>query len=51
MAEKALREEEEERPAVAVQTNVFTMEIVKMKRKGAMKKKLRSIAGLKLLRQ
>ena len=33
MAEKALREEEEERPAVAVQTKVFTMEIVKMKRK------------------
>ena len=51
MAEKALREEEEERPAVAVQTKVFTMEIVKMKRKGAIKKKLRSIAGLKLLRQ
>ena len=51
MAEKALREEEEERPAVAVQTKVFTMEIVKMKMKGAIKKKLRSIAGLKFLRQ
>ena len=51
MAEKALREEEEERPAVAIQAKVFTMEIIKKKRKGAMKKKLRRIAGLKLLRQ
>ena len=47
MAEKALREEEEERPAVAVQAKVFTMEIVKMKRKETMKKKLRRLAGLK----
>ena len=47
MAEKALREEEEERPAVAVQAKVFTMEIIKKKRKGGMKKKLRRIAGLK----
>ena len=47
MAEKALREEEEERPAVAVHANVFTMEIIKKKRKGTMKNKLRRIAGLK----
>ncbi len=46
-----LREEEEERPAVTVHAKVFTLEIVKMKRKGTMKKKLRSIAGLKFLRQ
>ena len=43
-----LREEEEERPVVAVQAKVFTMEIIKMKRKGTMRKKLRSIAGLKI---
>jgi hypothetical protein len=32
---------------VAVQAKVFKMEIIKMKRKGTMKKKLRRIAGLK----
>ena len=47
MAEKALREEEEERPAVAIQAKVFTMEIIKMKRKGTIKKKSQRIAGLK----
>ena len=47
MAEKVLREAEEEKSGVAVQAKVFTMEIIKKKRKGAMKKKLRRIAGLK----
>jgi hypothetical protein len=42
-----LREEEEEMPTVAVHAKVFTMEIIKKKRKGTMKKKLRRIAGLK----
>ena len=39
-----LREEEEENPVVAVQAKVFTMEIIKMKRKGTMRRKSRRIA-------
>ena len=42
-----LREAEEEKSAVEVHAKVFTMEIVKKKMKGTMKKKLRRIAGLK----
>ena len=47
-AEKVLREEEEEMPVVAVQAKVFTMEIVKKKKKTSMfRRRIRRLAGFR----